>query len=247
LADLPGLSWHFLIVDDSCEGRMEAVERGFKLARQGCPDPLGTLEVIPLLREGRPQRKQDRKGLAIRRGFVHLLLNAEQRWSALAYINLNLKVHMNQLPSVLLPVLLEQSDVSIGTRCPGEGGAVLGAGPTGRLKSIVYNILASGCFPILKSFADTNAPVKIGNSAAIRHLIQVAQVEDVSFDTEWLLAFVEGRFPVQKIGIVWQQIHGSQPPWDAIPKVLLSLIRQRRRWLGRQFRRRSNHESRQRA
>lgn len=233
--DIPRLKWCFLLVDDSPTGRKQDIQQAFKACRNTLNIENGTLDSIPLFEKTDLRKAKDRKGLAIRHGFK-TLIEDQPGWSALVYINLNLKVDMAQLPSVLKPVLLNESPVAIGTRSPGEGGCVQGAGFAGRLKSVVYNALATAALPPLKPFADTNAPVKIGTEAAIRHLLDVAKVEDVSFDTEWVLAFLEGGFEVERIGVLWSQLKGSRPPWTSVPKVLLSLVDQRKRWLKGQFR-----------
>ncbi|MDF1666142.1 MAG: hypothetical protein P1V97_30580 [Planctomycetota bacterium] len=235
LDDIPLLSWLFLLVDDGPGDQSDEIAAALKACQDTLKIKQGTLECIPLFPNGRPRNKRDRKGWAIRHGFQHLITE-QPGWDALTYINLNLKVDMAQLPTVLKPVLFHECDVAIGTRSPGEGGCVLGAGFAGRLKSVVYNSLATSALPPLKPYADTNAPVKIGSEAAIRHLLDVARVEDVSFDTEWVLAFLEGGFEIETIGVIWSQLKGSRPPWTSVPKVLLSLVDQRRRWLRRQFR-----------
>lgn len=243
LDDIPKLQWRFLLIDDSPRGRSEEIHAAFEFCERQVTMKSGTLSTLPLFHDGRWRPAKDRKGLALRHGF-NFLIQKDPGWDALVYINLNLKVDMVQLPSVLKPVLLGEADVAIGTRSPGEGGSVLGAGFAGRLKSVVYNALATGALSPLKPFADTNAPVKIGTEDAMGHLLSVARVEDVSFDTEWVLAFLEGGFSIQKIGVLWSQLPGSRPPWSSIPKVLLSLVNQRRRWLRGEFRgRRRTHRS----
>lgn len=241
---IPKLEWRFLLVDDSPRGRSREIAAAFNNCRKTLEIQNGTFDTVPLFEDARRRKAKDRKGLAIRRGFQQLI-GEQKSWDALVYINLNLKVHMGQLPSVLKPVLLKECDVAIGTRSPGEGGCVLGAGFAGRLKSVIYNALATTALPPLKPFADTNAPVKIGTEDAIRHLLEVAQVEDVSFDTEWVLAFLEGGFEVETIGVLWSQLKGSRPPWTSVPKVLLSLVEQRKRWLRGQMqgRNRRTHRS----
>lgn len=233
LAPFPELAWTLLVVNDSEADQTEqaaAIDAGFA-ALEDKPES-ARLERLDFFGPA----GIDRKGAAIRRGFRHLLDGGDDPPAELlAYINLNLKVDLAQLPIALAPFLDPDVDVVIATRAPKEGGGVVGAGALGRLKSIVYNRMARLALPPLAPFSDTNAPLKIGRAAAIDHLLRVARVEDVSFDTEWVLAFVEGGFRIEKAPVVWKQRAGSRPPWGAIPRVVASLRDQRRRWRSGEF------------
>ncbi len=98
------------------------------------------------------------------------------------------------------------------------------------MKSRAYNRIARLLLPTLSLYRDTNAPLKLARAAAIRHLLAVARVDDVCFDTEWLIAFHEAPFRVSVRPVVWAQESGSRPPWRAALGAMVSLWQQRRRW-----------------
>lgn len=225
-AALPGWSVSFTIVDDApaADGRCVANVVAELLAARTAPVVrLGSLTL--------PERgPADQKGRALRHGLADRL----ERGGAsdlFAYVNFNRKVHLRQLISVLEPILRSGHAASFATRAPEEGGAVHGAGAAGRLKSRVYNALVRLRLPPLRGWRDTNAPMKVFTAPALRHLLAVARVDDVSFDSEWLLALCAGGFSVGRAPVIWRQESGSRPPWGAVPRVLRSLGAQRRRWL----------------
>jgi hypothetical protein len=221
-----GWRFHYVIVDDSrgARARLE-IERGLDQARaMGFTDTVGVARRLAL----DDASDRDQKGRALLAGFRSLL--DRDPCALYGYANLNNKVHLGQLPSLLEAFDQDAAEVVIGTRDPREGGVVEGAGVTGRLKSRAYNRIAHLLLPPLGPYRDTNAPLKLARAAAIRHLLTVARVDDLCFDTEWLIAFHEARFRVSTRAIVWTQEHGSRPPWRAVFKALTSLWQQRRRW-----------------
>lgn len=238
-AGWPQFDWALLVVDD--DGRHEAeIRAAFERVQRSlaCPESACRRLSLPSVVDIDLSIQRDRKGLALLRGFQSLI---SEGWELFLYVNLNLKVHFSQAALLIERVLQSQKPV-FGTRAFSEGGGVYGAGGLGRLKSVVYNQILACLLPPLAGFMDTNAPMKLLPRAALKHLLRVARVEDVSFDSEWCLALLEGGFDIETQGVVWQQRAGSQPPWDAVLRVLASVFKQRQRWLRGHYRGFKGHE-----
>lgn len=227
------LRWTLQVVDDLPEdsGFVAGVEEAFKRAPAALRDQ-ARLHCSGLF--SAPRRAGGFKGQALLDGMAAAL--DRRTPDALAYINLNLKVHAAYAAPGLRAMLLDEAcDAAIGTRAPEHGGAVVGAGPAGRIKSRVYAEMARRALPVLSGYRDTNAPLKIFRPEAAAHLIEHGRIGHVTMDCEWLMLLHEGPFAVQQFPIAWVQRPGSKPPWHLVGLTVRDLVRTRRRW--RQIRR----------
>ncbi|MHC4164227.1 MAG: glycosyltransferase family protein [Planctomycetota bacterium] len=212
--------WSLWVVDDAPEGSRfgDAVTAAF----DACAPALraaGRLRTVATPRSG-----AGAKGRAILLG-MRAALAAEPFPSAVAYLNLNLKVDAALSSLGLLPVLGGYCDACIGSRARRDGGARIGAGLAGRVKSGVFNAAARLLLPPLRPYADTNAPLKVFSPPAARHLLVNARIPGVTMDCEWLVLLHAAGYRVQRFPVVWRQRAGSRPPWRLALPSLADLVR----------------------
>ncbi|MGK0362051.1 MAG: hypothetical protein ACI9U2_004371 [Bradymonadia bacterium] len=219
LFDGTAIDWTLWIVDD------RPAATGFGAAVQVVEHP--RLRCVPIRSRG--PAPGGFKGRAVLDG-MQAALDADPATAALVYVNLNLKVDARQMGVGLRRVLDDDVDVAIGSRAPGDGGVVIGAGDLGRIKSRIFAGIARAALPPLDGYGDTNAPMKLFNAAAAMHLLRVARLDHVTLDVEWLTAMHAGGWRVVRFPIGWRQRPGSSPPWHLIALSLRDIARVRWWW-----------------
>ena len=225
LAELAGLfdgtdiDWTLWIVDDL------PAAAGFGAAVQSVEHPC--LRCVPI--RSRQPTTGGFKGRAVLDG-MQAALDVNPETAALVYVNLNLKVDARQLGVGLRRLLDDSADVAIGSRAPDDGGVAIGAGELGRIKSRIFAGIARTAVPLLRGYGDTNAPMKLFNTAAAQHLLSVARLDHVTLDVEWLTVMHAGDWRVTRFPIGWRQRPGSSPPWHLIALSLRDVARVRRWW-----------------
>lgn len=213
------VAWSLWIVDDLPPAA------GFGAAVRSVDHP--HLRCRPI--RSRPPAPGGFKGRAVLDG-MQAALDADPGLTALVYVNLNLKVDARQLGVGLRALIDDVADVAVGTRAPEDGGVVVGAGTLGRVKSRIFAGIARAALPPLAGYGDTNAPMKLFNAAAARFLLQVARLDHVTLDVEWLTAVHAGGWRVTRFAIGWQQRPGSSPPWHLVAMSMRDVARVRRWW-----------------
>ena len=219
LFDGTAIDWTLWIVDDL------PPHAGFGAAVRSITHP--NLRCVPI--RSRHPAPGGFKGRAVLDG-MQAALDADPALAALVYVNLNLKVDARQMGVGLRRLLDDVADVAIGSRAPEDGGVVIGAGELGRVKSRIFAAIARAALPPLEGYGDTNAPMKLFNGPAARHLLKVARLDHVTLDVEWLTAMHAGEWRVTRFAIGWRQRPGSSPPWHLIALSLRDVARVRRWW-----------------
>jgi len=221
------LRWALWIVDDlpAVRGFGEAVRSAF--TRFPALLQKGRLQVVQLERAA--SQPGGVKGTALLEGMRASL--AAGPLDAVTYLNLNLKVNVRFSALGVREVVSHQADASVGTRAPNEGGAARGARISGVLKSRVFAALAHSLLPPLRSYPDTNAPLKVFSPNAAGELVRLARIPGVTLDCEWLVILDRLGLRVSRFPVVWEQRHGSHPPWHLALSSVVDLIRIRRHWL----------------
>lgn len=216
--------WSLWIVDDQPQARhlSDGVRAAFAAAPPG------------LLQAGRLQITAydaadpwSQKGAALRHGMAWAL--AEGAPDAVAYVNLNLKVHAAHLATGLR-LILSGHDAALATRAPRSGGAVVGAGALGRLKSHAFSGLTRAALPPTRGHRDPTAPMKIFTAEAAQGLAQAGQIDACTMDCEWITLLHAQGARVGQWPIAWVQRPGSRPPWAVVGRGVADLWRTRRRW-----------------
>lgn len=215
-----------LVVNDAPRVESDAFARAVLEGFSRCPPRLadeGRLRLVPLSTTG--QGPFGRKGRALREG---MRLALERGADVVVYVNLNLKAHAAQAATGLRTLLDECLDAAVGSRARKDGGAQLGAGALGALKSRAYNRLTRAALPPLEGFLDTTGPMKVLRRRAAAVVVDRARIDGAGFDGEWLCVLWAhglraGRFPLR-----WVQRRGSRPPWALVGRMVLELARLRR-------------------
>lgn len=169
-----------------------------------------------------------RKGSAVLHGMSEAL--DDPSVDVVAYVNLNLKVHAAFLAPGLR-TLAGGCEAAIGTRAPEDGGAAVGVGVLGRLKSRLFHVAAGAILPSLRAYGDTNAPMKLFTRRAAQLLVDQARNPNVTLDCEWLALLHRSQVEVRSFPVLWTQRPGSRPPWHLVPQSLADLWRLRRQGL----------------
>ena len=220
---LPSTEWSFWVTDDrpESEGFSAQVSVGF----QRHQDIAHRLHVHRLHRSD--VIDDDQKGRALLEAMGRALA-ADPALDALVYVNLNLKVPVIFIASGLRRVLNQTCGVAVGTRAPADGGVVIGAGPAGRAKSILYSRIARMALPLPSGLHDPNAPLKVFSAEAAQFLLARALIPRVTMDCEWVLIAHLSRWRITQFPIGWVQRPGSRPPWRVILSSLrdIALVRQ---------------------
>lgn len=212
------------VVDDlpAASGFGRAVESAFA----GRPELADDRHLLPM--RSAPQRPGGLKGRALLDGFAAAI---EHGADAVIYLNLNLKVDATHAAPAVEALRGDGYHAAIGTRAPEEGGTVLGAGFSGRLKSRGFNRLTGLVLPPLRRYRDTNAPLKAFDRETARSLVERARNPNVTMDCEWLLLLHELQRRVFVYPITWRQRPGSRPPWHLVVRSTLDLFELRNRYL----------------
>jgi hypothetical protein len=222
------IHWSLWVVDDlpEEEGFGRAVQHGFS----ALSERLGSDSRLKLLKlkTAKPVAG-GLKGRALLDGMEAALKN-DPGLSAVVYINLNLKVDAGLSTLGLKQVLCDGFDAAIGTRSPEKGGLVIGRGIAGNLKSRVFNLLVRMLLPPIKTYYDTNAPMKVYNPAAAGLLVRSAVLPTVSMDCEWLMLLHLNGYQAACFPIAWVQRFGSRPPWYMILSCFRDVLKLRKRW-----------------
>jgi hypothetical protein len=226
------IRWSLWVVDDLPDGAgfSRAVQDGFN----ALSERLGSDSRLKLLNlKTAKSVAGGLKGRALLDGMEAALKN-DPGLSAVVYINLNLKVDAGLSAMGLKQVLCDGFDAAIGTRSPEKGGLVIGRGIVGNLKSRFFNFLVRMLLPPIKTYYDTNAPMKVYNPAAAGLLVRSAVLPTVSMDCEWLMLLHLNGYQVARFPIAWVQRFGSRPPWHMILPCFMDILKIRKRWkLGR--------------
>jgi hypothetical protein len=226
------VSWSLWLVDDlpAVAGFSRAVQDGFNAVSNKLGEE-GRLKLIKM-RSEKPM-SSGLKGRALLDG-MFAALEDDPGLAALVYMNLNLKVDACFSAEGLRQVLCEGFDAAIGTRSPEKGGLVIGRGIAGNLKSRFFNFLIRMLLPPIKTYYDTNAPMKVYNPEAAGLLVRSAVLPTVSMDCEWLMLLHLNGYQVARFPIAWVQRFGSRPPWHMILPCFMDILKIRKRWkLGR--------------
>lgn len=224
-------AWSLWVIDDLPPSRGFG-ERLRRVASELDLPAHASLHVVSL--EGSQTSPAGCKGRALSEGFRRALeVEAAEAPEALVYLNLNLKVDAREAALGVEAVLTGATEVAIGTRAPREGGQAIGRGVAGELKSRGFNALTRALLPQLRSYRDTNAPLKVLSRRAAELVVREARLAHVTLDCEWLLLFATHGLGVQTYPLTWRQRAGSRVPWHLTGQSLLDLIHLRRRFPGR--------------
>jgi len=222
------IRWSLWVVDDlpDEEGFGHAVRRGFNSVSDK-PGIESRLKFVKM-KTAKPVAG-GLKGRALLDG-MEAALKDDPCLSAIVYINLNLKVDAGLSARGLKEVLCEGFDAAIGSRVSGEGGAALGRGWAGNIKSRVFNLLVRKLLPPINCYYDTNAPMKVYTPAAAGLLVRYCGIPTVSMDCDWLMLLHLNGYDAIRFPIGWEQRPGSRPPWHMVLPCFMDVLKIRKRW-----------------
>ena len=199
---------------------------GFARSARAGAERIDAAQALRLVPTRASVQRWGSKGRAVRAALAAALASSPTP-DALVYVNLNLKVPARHVAEAVRAA--GGVDVVVGTRSPVDGGAALGNGALGLLKSRAWSKLARAALPELVGLRDPNAPLKLMSRHAAQLIVDEGRVDGVGFDAEWLCLWRRAGLSIAPIPIVWQQRAGSRPPWELVPEMLLELAQTRRR------------------